>query len=318
VHKIEGRKQMVTTQSNGFTERAIRNVTVAGTGVLGAQIAFQVAFHDFNVIAYDINDAILEKARARFKGLQDVYRDEMRASHGQVDAAYSRIAYSADLATAAKEADLVIEAVPETMELKKSFYSGLAEVAPAATIFASNSSTMLPSQLAEFSGRPERFLNLHFANQVWKHNIAEIMGHPGTDQRVFAAVVDFAKTIGMVPLPLNKEQPGYLLNSLLIPELRAALALLVNEVADVHTIDKTWMISMEAKRGPFAILDGIGIATAYNINKNEAATTRDPTTAKIAEYLKVNFVDAGKLGVATGEGFYKYPNPEYLRPDFVK
>ena len=309
---------MVSTESKVLTERAIRNVTVAGTGVLGAQIAFQTAYRNFNVVAYDINDSILEKARARFKDLQGVYRNEMHASQGQVDDAFSRIAYSADLATAAKNADLVIEAVPENLDLKKSFYGELAKVAPAATIFASNSSTMLPSQLAEFSGRPERFLNLHFANQVWKHNIAEIMAHPGTEQSVYAAVVEFAKSIGMVPLQLNKEQPGYLLNSLLIPMLHAALALLVNGVADVPTIDKTWMLSMEAKRGPFAILDGIGVATAYNINKNEAAITGDPTTAKIVEYLKANFLDTGKLGVAVGEGFYKYPNPEYLRPDFVR
>lgn len=275
-------------------------------------------YRDFNVVAYDINEVVLEKARARFKDLQNVYRDEMRASQGQVEGAYSRIAYSADLAEAAKNADLVIEAVPENMELKKSFYGELAKVAPATTIFASNSSTMLPGQLAEFSGRPERFLNLHFVNQVWKHNIAEIMAHPGTGHNVYAAVVEFAKSIGMVPLLLNKEQPGYLLNSLLIPMLHAALALLVNEVADVHTIDKTWMISMEAKRGPFAILDGIGITTAYNINKNEAAITHDPTTAKIVEYLKTNFIDTGKLGAAVGEGFYTYPNPEYLRPDFLR
>ena len=297
---------------------AIRNVTVAGTGVLGAQIAFQAAYHDFNVTAYDINDAVLEKARARFKGLQDVYRDEIGASQRQVEGAYSRIACSADLAKAVKDADLVIEAIPENVELKRSFYSELAKVAPGASIFASNSSTMLPSQFAELSGRPQRFLSLHFANQLWKHNMAEVMGHPGTDRRVFATVVDFARSIGMVPLPLNKEQPGYLLNSLLIPMLHAALALVVNEVADVHTIDKTWMIAMEAKRGPFGIIDGVGITTAYNINRNEAATTGDPTTKKIVEYLKANFVDTGKLGVSVGEGFYKYPNPEYLRPEFVK
>src|SRR4029077_20040384 len=135
------------------------------------------------------------------------------------------------LAKAVKDADLVIEAIPENVELKRSFYSELAKVAPEASFFAGNYSTMLPSQFAELSGRPQRFLSLHFANQLWKHNMAEVMGHPGTDRRVFAMVVDFAKSIGMVPLPLNKEQPGYLLNSLLIPVLHAALALVVNEVA---------------------------------------------------------------------------------------
>lgn len=88
-------------------------------------------------------------------------------------------------------------------------------MAPEKTIFARNSSTLLPSQFAEATGRPKKFLALHFANEIWKNNTAEIMKHPGTDSKVFDEVIDFAKAIGMVPLPLHKEQPGYILNSLL-------------------------------------------------------------------------------------------------------
>ncbi|MCD2175761.1 3-hydroxyacyl-CoA dehydrogenase [Rhizobium sp. C4] len=298
-------------------KQSIRNVTVAGTGVLGAQIAFQTAFHGFDVTVYDINDTVLEGAKAKFTALKQTYIAEVGATQAAVDAAFDRIAYSSDLKTAVADADLMIEAVPENVDIKRAFYAELAKVAPPSTIFASNSSTMLPSQFAAFTGRPEHFLNLHFANQIWTHNTAEIMGHPGTDPAVFDAVVAFAKAIGMVALPLKKEQPGYLLNTLLIPMLNAALQLLVNEVADAQTIDKTWMVANSIGMGPFAILDIVGLTTAYNIIRNGAEQSKDPVQLRIAEYLKTNYIDKGKLGAASGEGFYHYPNPAYAQPDFL-
>ena len=144
------------------------------------------------------------------------------------------------------------------------------------------------------------------------------MGHPGTDTEVFDTLVAFAKSIGMVALPLKKEQPGYIVNSLLVPLLDAALDLLVGGVADVKTIDKTWMVATGAPTGPFAILDVVGITTAYNINKMGAEKTGDSAKQQIVDYLKENFIDKGKLGVATGEGFYTYPNPSFKDPHFLK
>src|SRR5699024_2037531 len=127
--------------------------------------------------------------------------------------------------------------------IKNDFYRQLSSVAEEQTIFASNSSTMMASQLVGATDRPEKFLVVHFANEIWKNNTAEIMKHEHTDMAVFEQVVSFAEDIGMVALPIYKEQPGYILNSLLVPLLDAAERLLVNEVADVETIDKTWMIA---------------------------------------------------------------------------
>ncbi|CAM3813390.1 3-hydroxyacyl-CoA dehydrogenase NAD-binding protein [Marinicrinis lubricantis] len=157
---------------------------------------------------------------------------------------------------------------------------------------------------------------LHFANEIWKNNTAEIMKHPGTDPKVFDAVIAFAKAIGMVALPLQKEQPGYILNSLLVPLLDAAQMLLVKEVADVETIDKTWMVATGAPMGPFGILDVVGINTAYNIT--QAKATEDPLHEKVANLLKTEYIDKGKMGRATGEGFYTYPNPSFMAQGFTK
>ncbi len=294
------------------------NVTIAGSGVLGYQIAFQTAFHGYQVTVYDINEEVLEKAKSKFEILAKAFQKDLHATDEQLEATFKRLLYTSDLAQAVQDSDLLIEAVPENPAIKIAFYEELAKVAPEKTIFATNSSTLLPSQFAQDTGRPQKFLALHFANEIWKHNTAEIMGHPGTDPQVFGTVVEFAKSIGMVALPLHKEQAGYIVNSLLVPLLSAATDLLVNEVADVETIDKTWMVATGAPTGPFGILDIVGITTAYNINKMSAEATEDPIKIKTVAYLKEHFIDKNKLGVATGEGFYTYPNPAYQAPDFLK
>ena len=294
-----------------------KNVTIAGSGVLGYQIAFQTAFHGFQVTVYDINDAVLEKAKTKFNTMCEAFKTDLNATQEQLDKTRQNLSYTSNLAEAVKDADLLIEAVPENPKIKIEFYNKLAKVAPEKTVFATNSSTLLPSQFAEATGRPSKFLALHFANTIWIHNTAEIMGHATTDSKVFNDVVAFAKAIGMLALPLHKEQPGYILNSLLVPLLSAATNLLVNEVADVQTIDKTWIKATGAPLGPFGILDIVGITTAYNINKIAVEKTSDPLKIKTVKYLKENYIDQNKLGVSTGEGFYTYPNPEFMDPDFL-
>ncbi len=295
-----------------------KNVTIAGSGVLGYQIAFQTAFHGFNVTVYDINDEILEKAKAKFSILSAAFNKDLNATKQQLDETFGRLYYTSDLSEAVNDADLIIESVPENPQIKMEFYQKLAKIAPEKTVFATNSSTLLPSQFAEVTGRPEKFVALHFANEIWKHNTGEVMKHPGTSQEVFDSLLVFAKEIGMVALPILKEQPGYIVNSLLVPLLSAALDLWVRDISDIETIDKTWMVGTGAPVGPFGILDLVGINTAYNINKIAAEKTQDPVKTKIVEILKSEYIDKGKLGVATGEGFYKYPSPNFQSADFLK
>ena len=121
----------------------------------------------------------------------------------------------------------------------------------------------------------------------------------------------------MVPIPIHKEHNGYVLNSLLIPLLSAAANLLVNDVTDIESIDKTWMISAGAKMGPFGVMDMIGMQTMYNVDKLWGEKVGDEAMLARAEFMKQNYIDKGKMGVSTGEGFYKYPNPRYEEPDFL-
>ena len=299
---------MTTRTEHDRKASDIASVTVLGTGVLGSQIAYQTAYCGFDVTAYDISDEILEGAKHRFAGLAARYELEVDgAVGGRAQAALGRIAYSSELAVAVREADLVIEAVPEVLNLKREIYAELGKTAPAGTIFATNSSTLLPSAMADSTGRPDRSLALHFADPVWSSKFAEIMGHDTTDPSAYQAVVDFARRIGMEPIELTKEQPGYVLNSLLVPFLRAGLDLLVDDVADPATIDKVWRIFASAPEGPFQMIDRIGLNTIFNVS-----ALGDERAQRIATYLKEHYIDHGKLGVATGEGFYTYPTVEEM------
>lgn len=279
----------------------MKNITVLGAGNLGSQIAFQTAYKGFNVIIYDLNFEAFGKAMEFFPLLKDMYLKHTGVSPDDLDNALNNITFSDNLAEAVSDADLVIESVPENMDIKKDVYSQLAASAPEKTIFATNSSTFLPTALMSFTGRPQKFLALHFANMLFRFNVAEIMGCVKTDPQVYARVVKFAEEIGMIPIEIKKENSGYVLNSLLIPLLTAACQLYIKGVADIETIDKTWKVSTGAPAGPFEIFDVIGLNTIYNIAKNG-----DLNSQFFARFLEENYISKGKMGYLSGEGFYKY------------
>lgn len=293
----------------------IKNVVIAGAGVLGSQIAFQAARFGYQVKIWNRHT---DRAERRLAAIKEPFMKDMHASEDDYKKAMDNIVdISNDLAATVKDADLVIESVSESLEIKKAFYADLGKVLPDRTIVASNSSTFVPSELVKFTSFPERFLHMHFANHIWSHNVAEIIGTDATLPEVKDAAIKFTRSIDMVPVVLKKENHGYVMNALLIPLLNAAQTLWANGVADPHTIDKDWMISNGSPLGPFMILDIVGLRTAYEIVQNQYQQTRNSTAKKIADNLK-EMIDQGHTGVESGQGFYHYPNPEYKDPDFFK
>ena len=309
----------------------IKKVVVSGGGVLGSQIALQSAYCGFDVTIWLRSEGSIERAKPKLERFKNIYVDTLEKmktdanaycrglskksdlSDSEIDElkqnaedAYNNIILTTSYDEAASGADLIIEAIAENPEQKIAFYQELAKHMDEETILVTNSSTLLPSMFAEYTGRPEKYLSLHFANTIWQNNTAEVMGHSGTEQKYYDEVVQFAEDINMIPLKLKKEQPGYILNSLLVPFLSAAEALLANDVADHETIDKTWILATGAPAGPFHILDIVGLTTAYNIIiMNPEAQDPNTTPGKIAKMLKEK-IDAGKTGINAGEGFYKY------------
>ena len=314
----------------------IKNVTIAGGGVLGSQIAFQSAYTGFNVTIYSNDEESKKQTLEKLEKLKEEYIqtiNEMNKDNWangiadydtfnkkecieKVDKVLDNIKIELDLALSLNDADLLVEAIPEDINIKKDFYKKVSEVVNYNTIIVTNSSTLLPSVLAKHVKNNERFLALHFANHIWTNNTAEIMGHDNTDKKYFNKVVEYAEAIRMVPLKIYKEKAGYLLNSLLVPFLLCAMDLLANGVSDVETIDKTWKIGTGAPNGPFEILDVVGLETAKNIVEQyiKVPNILDPLFKKMMlpySYDKMleilnDYISKNKMGRQTGEGFYKY------------
>ena len=312
----------------------MKNIVIMGGGVLGSQIAFQTAFCDYNVIVWLRSEGSIERTKAKLELVKNSYIDAINLMampegksfnnwcRGIADAdnfnkdelinkvmgLSDKIKLELDMKKALEDADLVIESMAEDFEAKKDLYLKMAPLLPEKTIVVTNSSTMLPSKLAKYTGRPDKFLALHFANSIWKNNTAEVMMHPKTEEKYFNEVMEFAKGIRMIALPLKKEKSGYLLNSMLIPLLFSGMDLYVNGVSDFESIDKAWLLGTGAPKGPFQILDTVGLETAYNIVEMylKIPSFLAPYNFKgMAKVLK-EYIDAGKLGKVSGEGFYKY------------
>lgn len=312
----------------------MKNIVIMGGGVLGSQIAFQTAFCDYNVTVWLRSEGSIERTKAKLELVKNSYIDAINLMampegksfnnwcRGIADAdnfnkdelinkvmgLSDKIKLELDMKKALEDADLVIESMAEDFEAKKDLYLKMVPLLPEKTIVVTNSSTMLPSKLAKYTGRPDKFLALHFANSIWKNNTAEVMMHPKTEEKYFNEVMEFAKSIRMIVLPLKKEKSGYLLNSMLIPLLFSGMDLYVNGVSDFESIDKAWLLGTGAPKGPFQILDTVGLETAYNIVEMylKVPSFLAPYNFKgMAKVLK-EYIDAGKLGKASGEGFYKY------------
>lgn len=295
----------------------VRRIAIVGAGTMGQQIAFQCAGHGYDVVIYDIDPAALETASQQIEAYaaelenRGVISAELRA------AASARISLTTDLAAAGEDADLLSEAVPEDPELKGRVLAQFDAVCPARTIFMTNTSTLLPSEFAQASGRADRLLALHFHLPVWVNNLADVMPHAGTAPEATQLVLAFARRIGQVPVQLHQEHSGYVFNSMYTALNRAAITLAQQGVASVEDIDRAWMHITKAPVGPLGALDAVGLDTAWTITDYWAKKLDDEQLSANAAFLKA-YVDRGDLGVKSGRGFYRYPDPAYAQPGFIQ
>jgi 3-hydroxybutyryl-CoA dehydrogenase len=285
---------------------------------MGQQIGFQCAGHGLDVALYDIAPGALESARERI----DAYAEELVADGvitGEVrDSALAKITMTTDASVAAADADLLSEAIPEDPELKGRVLAEFDALCPPRTIFATNTSTLLPSQFAKATGRPDRVIALHFHLPVWVTNLADVMPHEGTRREVTERVLEFARRIGQVPIELRREHHGYVFNAMYTAVNREAITMAEQGVASIEDIDRAWMLVSKWPRGPFGGLDAVGLDTAWQITDYWArAIPSDPQLGRNATFLK-RYVDRGDLGIKSGKGFYSYPNPAFARPEFIE
>ena len=294
----------------------VRRVLVVGGGTMGQQIALQCATHGYQVVLYDIDPAALETGMGRIRGFAD---EQVRA--GLLDdagraAALAAITATTDPVAAAADADLLSESVPEDPALKGRVLGQFGALCPERTVFTTNTSSLLPSMFAAATGRPDRFAALHFHPPVWSNTVADVMPHPGTAPQTTELVLAFARRIGQIPIRLQRESYGYVFNAMYMALNEAAVTLAANGIASVEDVDRAWMGIMHMPIGPFGMLDGVGLDTAFDIADFWARQTGDLQRRVNADFYKA-YVDRGRLGVKSGEGFYRYPDPAYARPGFV-
>jgi len=300
-----------------MSDSNIENVAMIGAGTLGGQIAWHSAYMGKQVTVYDISEEALETCQAAQAGYAAIYSSDLNAGDADIEATRARLTFTTDLAEAAQAVELVIEAVPEVPDIKIDIYKKLAAVMPEEAILATNSSTLLPSMFSAETGR-DRFAALHFANMIWALNIAEIMGAPETSEDTLTRLTAFAVEIGMVPIPISKEQNGYVCNSLLVPLLQAAQSLVTKGVADHETVDRTYMImNRGCTMGPCGMMDMVGMGTLREIFTYWGTQLDDQDMLTNAEYIEEHFLDTGRTGLLAGKGYYEYPNPTFQQADFL-
>jgi 3-hydroxybutyryl-CoA dehydrogenase len=263
------------------------------------------------VSVYDIHQKALDFGR---KTMEKILRQLVKSGElndSQVTEIFSRIQFTLDPNEAVADADFINESVTEEADIKKKVWKQFGEIAPKNCIFTTNTSYMLASMFAEDSGRPEKFCAFHF-HDVFYSRVVDIMPHPHTDPTLIPILEDLGRKLNQVPVLVKRENPGYIFNTMLMALIGAAGKLLTGEVASVEDIDKSWMVNFHMQMGPFGILDSIGLDTAWHVTHNMT----DRASVAFAALLKT-YIDQGKLGEKTGEGFYKYPNPAYRNPDFI-
>ncbi len=289
----------------------IKNILIIGCGTLGLRIGLRFAMDGFNVRLYDLTDKSLSRALTWQRSILEKLVKKGLHTEG-VETVMERLTTTTDREEAVRDIDLVSESVFEDIGVKKSLYSDFALLFEEKTIVTTNTSYLLPSMFAEETGCPERFCAFHF-HDVFTMNVVDIMPHPTTADWVVDLLMAIGKKIHQTPVLIQKENQGYIFNQMLMAVVGSAMDLRIRDVASVQDIDRSWMGNFKTNSGPFGILDQIGLDTAWKVSKN----AKDARSQRSLAFLQT-YLDEGKLGFKSGEGFYKYPNPEYLNKGFLE
>lgn len=296
-------------QAAGFDDQTqqmlqqIKTVTVIGSGTMGNGIAHVFAQSGFSVHMMDIRQDALDRALVTIGKNMDRQIAKAGLTEEQKAEALGRIKTYTEMAEAVKDADLVVEAATENIELKTKIFQQLDQLAPAKCILASNTSSISLTRIASFTKRPSQVIGMHFMNPVPVMKLVEVINGYATDSKVTDVIVNMSKYLGKVPCVVN-DYPGFISNRILLPMINEAILALQEGVAGVAEIDTIMKLGMAHPMGPLQLADFIGLDTCYSImnvlhmgfgNQKYAPAT-----------LLANMVQAGYLGVKSGEGFYKY------------
>ena len=280
-----------------------RLVSVIGAGTMGNGIAHVFAQSGFKVTLIDVNAAQLEKALATISKNLDRQVSKASITEEQKTATLNNINTATDLATGVKNAQLVVEAATENVNLKLEIFKLIDAHAPDGCILASNTSSISITKIAAVTTRPEMVVGMHFMNPVPVMKLVEIINGYATKKEVTQTIVELSKQLGKIPCEVN-DYPGFIANRILMPMINEAIYSFYEGVAGVEEIDTVMKLGMAHPMGPLQLADFIGLDVCLSILKVLQDGFGNPKYAPCP--LLVNMVMAGKLGAKTGEGFYTY------------
>jgi 3-hydroxybutyryl-CoA dehydrogenase len=290
----------------------IESVLIAGAGWVGRQIAARMAFRGLEITLLDKDPSALSSS------LEWISTQAVIATEGGIERMEdweNSIQAIEDLDQLADPAsiDLALECAPEQLSIKRRLLKKLSETFGEPTIIASNSSYFVPSLFSPYLVHPERYAHVHFHVPVMHDSVSDICGHKGTDEMVLKSLKVLVERLGLEPLMLRKEHPGYVFNWMLQSLLKSALELVASDVVDVKDVDLSWQKVTGMPIGPFGIMDQIGIDVVEQVMANSRWADELPDQSERILQLLREKTKAGKLGTKTGEGFYMHSSEHELQ-----
>lgn len=282
----------------------IKKISVIGAGNMGHQISLQCALKGFDTVCTDVNPEVLKKAEAFADSYLAGRVAKEKLTEEQARAARARISFTQDLNEAVKDADYVIEAVLEVLDIKRKIFADLDRMAPDHAILATNSSAIVSSKIADATKRPDKVLNLHFFNPALVMKLVEVVQGPHVSDETAQVSMALCERLDKIPVHVKKEVKGFLLNRIFLRIFEEAEWMLEMGVASQEDIDKACVFGAGHPMGPFRLMDLTGIDLAYTMCMESFKETGDP--ARLPKPSLTAHYTKGEYGQKTGKGWYDY------------